>query len=194
VEIFNIGPFELIVILTLALIVFGPEKLPELMRSAGHAVREFQRYSSELTATFQETQAEFTSALDVSEVTDAVQEAVESVSVNGTVHEPVPETPSYAPAETPVEPQPAHLTPVFATSAPSEYETAAAMVEPVAPFPEPLAQEPPAPGVVEAATAAPVVPDAEATEAPKARRVRKKAVEAEPVGVAAPAPDSVESA
>ncbi len=192
-EIFNIGPFELIVILILALIVFGPEKLPELMRSAGHAVREFQRYSSELTATFQETQAEFTSALDVSEVTEAVQDAVESVSVNGITHEPAHEAPTYPSAEPPVEPQPVHLTPVSATSAPSEYETAAAMVEPVAPFPEPPAPEP-APVLVESAVAEPVVAGLAAAEAPKARRTRKKAAETEPVGVAAPASDGFESA
>lgn len=39
----NIGPGELIVILLIALIVFGPRKLPELGKSLGSGLREFRR-------------------------------------------------------------------------------------------------------------------------------------------------------
>ncbi|MBZ9749517.1 twin-arginine translocase TatA/TatE family subunit [Deinococcus sp. HMF7620] len=39
----NIGPAELIVILLVALVVFGPRKLPELGKSLGHGLREFRR-------------------------------------------------------------------------------------------------------------------------------------------------------
>src|SRR5258708_4187925 len=131
---FNIGPIELLVILVLALIVFGPEKLPELMRSAGHMVSEFRRYSSELTSTFQETQAEFTSAMVVSEVPAAAKEGVASVGVTGFAREPA-ETTAYATADIA---SVAEVITVVATSAPGEYETAAAMVEPVAPFIEPV--------------------------------------------------------
>jgi sec-independent protein translocase protein TatA len=39
---FNIGPLELIVVLIIALIVFGPKRLPELGRSLGRGIREFR--------------------------------------------------------------------------------------------------------------------------------------------------------
>lgn len=44
---FNVGPGELIVIMALALLFFGPKKLPEIGRSIGSAMREFRKASSE---------------------------------------------------------------------------------------------------------------------------------------------------
>jgi sec-independent protein translocase protein TatA len=38
----NIGPLELAIVLIIALIVFGPKKLPELGRSVGRGIREFR--------------------------------------------------------------------------------------------------------------------------------------------------------
>jgi sec-independent protein translocase protein TatA len=38
----SIGPLELIVVLVIALVVFGPKKLPELGRSLGTGMREFK--------------------------------------------------------------------------------------------------------------------------------------------------------
>ncbi len=38
----GIGPMELIVVLVIALIVFGPKKLPDLGRSLGTGMREFK--------------------------------------------------------------------------------------------------------------------------------------------------------
>ena len=38
----NIGPLELIVVLIIALVVFGPKRLPELGRSLGRGIREFR--------------------------------------------------------------------------------------------------------------------------------------------------------
>ena len=40
---FNVGPTELMVILVLALIVFGPKKLPEMGKSIGKGLREFRK-------------------------------------------------------------------------------------------------------------------------------------------------------
>jgi TatA/E family protein of Tat protein translocase len=45
---------ELIIILTLALIIFGPRKLPELGRSLGKSLGEFKRASNELRNTLDE--------------------------------------------------------------------------------------------------------------------------------------------
>lgn len=39
----NIGPAELIIILAIALIVFGPKKLPEIGKGIGNALREFNK-------------------------------------------------------------------------------------------------------------------------------------------------------
>jgi sec-independent protein translocase protein TatA len=38
----NIGPAELAIVLIIALIVFGPKRLPELGRSLGKGIREFK--------------------------------------------------------------------------------------------------------------------------------------------------------
>ena len=38
----GIGPMELIIVLGIALIVFGPKKLPDLGRSLGGGMREFK--------------------------------------------------------------------------------------------------------------------------------------------------------
>ena len=38
----NIGPLEIIVVLIIALVVFGPKRLPELGNSLGKGIREFR--------------------------------------------------------------------------------------------------------------------------------------------------------
>lgn len=38
----NIGPLELAIVLIIALVVFGPKRLPELGRSLGRGIREFR--------------------------------------------------------------------------------------------------------------------------------------------------------
>ena len=50
----SIGMPELIVIFVIALIIFGPRKLPELGRSLGKGINEFKRASNELKTTFEE--------------------------------------------------------------------------------------------------------------------------------------------
>ena len=55
---FNVGGGEIIVVLLLALIVLGPDKLPEAARKAGKVLHEFRR----MTSGFQE---EVRSAMDI---------------------------------------------------------------------------------------------------------------------------------
>jgi TatA/E family protein of Tat protein translocase len=50
----NLGVPELLVIFIVALIVFGPKKLPELGRSLGRGINEFKRASNELKNTLDE--------------------------------------------------------------------------------------------------------------------------------------------
>ena len=67
---FNLGPSELIMIFVVALLVFGPKKLPELGRSLGKGLAEFRRASTELRGSLeremqsieQETHAQETQA------------------------------------------------------------------------------------------------------------------------------------
>jgi sec-independent protein translocase protein TatA len=46
----NIGVPGLILILILALIIFGPKKLPEIGRAFGQTLREFKKSTRELTS------------------------------------------------------------------------------------------------------------------------------------------------
>jgi sec-independent protein translocase protein TatA len=39
---FGIGPLELIIVLVIALVIFGPKRLPDLGRSLGSGMREFK--------------------------------------------------------------------------------------------------------------------------------------------------------
>ena len=46
----NIGISGLILILIIALIVFGPKKLPEIGRAMGQTLREFKKSAQDLTS------------------------------------------------------------------------------------------------------------------------------------------------
>lgn len=53
----QLGPLEMIVVCAVALIVFGPQKLPEIARSVGRTLAELRRQASEI-------RSDFTSSLD----------------------------------------------------------------------------------------------------------------------------------
>jgi TatA/E family protein of Tat protein translocase len=50
---FNIGLPELLIIAAIALIVFGPTKLPELAKGLGRAMREFKKATEEVKESFE---------------------------------------------------------------------------------------------------------------------------------------------
>lgn len=54
----GVGPMEVLVILLIGFIIFGPQKLPDIGKGLGKAVREFKKQSSALTKDFQEAYQE----------------------------------------------------------------------------------------------------------------------------------------
>jgi Tat protein translocase TatB subunit len=70
---FGIGYQEMFVILVVAMIVFGPSRLPELAGQVGRWVRDFRRMSSDLTGEFEKTFAE------VDEVKKSFQRELNSI-------------------------------------------------------------------------------------------------------------------
>ena len=47
----NIGPQELLIVLIIALVVVGPQRLPELGRTIGKALREFRKIQDDVKDT-----------------------------------------------------------------------------------------------------------------------------------------------
>ncbi len=44
----RIGPWELILILAVALVIFGPKRLPEIGKALGNAFREFRKHANRI--------------------------------------------------------------------------------------------------------------------------------------------------
>jgi TatA/E family protein of Tat protein translocase len=66
----SIGTPELLMIGTVALIVFGPRKLPEMMRTIGRAVAEFRRSSDDFSISIPAT-AEVSKIVEVKTETNS---------------------------------------------------------------------------------------------------------------------------
>lgn len=50
---FNLGPMEMLVIVVVALVVLGPQRLPEAMRQVGRGVGEIRRWTTQVTSEVQ---------------------------------------------------------------------------------------------------------------------------------------------
>jgi sec-independent protein translocase protein TatA len=109
-NIFGIGLPEMAVIAAIALLVFGPKRLPELGRSLGRTLKGFQTASSEF-------EQEFRSALSTAEASDTTQSPAGELPAS-----PLSAAaPSTAIPTAPTPPTPAAATPT-PTPAPAEGE------------------------------------------------------------------------
>ncbi len=68
---FGLGAPEMIVILVVALVIFGPKKLPEMGRSLGKSIREFQNAAKSVKEGIEDEMK------DVKEAGNAVKDALE---------------------------------------------------------------------------------------------------------------------
>lgn len=72
---FGFGMPQILIILAIALIIFGPQKLPELARTLGKALADFKRATNDFKASIEEeTRAQ--------EEHEAARKAAESVKVD----------------------------------------------------------------------------------------------------------------
>lgn len=69
----TLGTSEMIFIFLLALVLFGPKKLPEIGRTIGKAITEFRRASTELKSTFDREVRALEQEAKLSEVADQFQ-------------------------------------------------------------------------------------------------------------------------
>lgn len=60
----GMGPMEIAVILVIALIIFGPGKLPEIGQTIGRAVRDFRSATQDITGDFKQTMDELQETAD----------------------------------------------------------------------------------------------------------------------------------
>jgi TatA/E family protein of Tat protein translocase len=67
----GMGAMEIIVIMVVALIIFGPEKLPEMGAQAGKVLRDLRNATREMTGEFEESITDVRSAMDEMKMTVA---------------------------------------------------------------------------------------------------------------------------
>ena len=102
-----LGWTEMVVIFIIALVVFGPEKLPDLAKTAAKGLREFRRATEDLKANWQEHMREAEHPInDIRQTIRNAQTDVEEASAKIRQDEsPAPEPPS-GPEAAPSEPPP----------------------------------------------------------------------------------------
>jgi len=76
----NVGMQEMVIIFLVALVLFGPKKLPELGRTIGKALTEFRRASSDLKASFEREMHNLERETDLKETTAAIAKELPSAS------------------------------------------------------------------------------------------------------------------
>lgn len=89
-NIFGIGLPEMALIFVVALLIFGPKKLPEIGRSLGKAIRSFQDASNEFQSEFKreaeqiEQAMQTTAELEPKQIPPAAEETVPNTTTSNT--------------------------------------------------------------------------------------------------------------
>lgn len=83
---FGLGVPELIVIFVIALIVFGPKRLPDLGKSLGRGIAEFKKASQEVKDSIESEMRNAEQSIDLSKVEKAQQEIREKEKKESEVH------------------------------------------------------------------------------------------------------------
>lgn len=117
----SLGPAEILVVLVIALLVFGPNKMPDIARQVGKGMREFKRVQQHLKSELRDVVSEFDAPSSGTPTVD-----VDPVPMLPPKDDQVVATPDPAPAaaEAPAAEAPAPPVPVSDSNA-----------EPVAPEP-----------------------------------------------------------
>jgi sec-independent protein translocase protein TatB len=143
--VFNLQGSELVIILLLALVVLGPEKLPEAMRKLGEFYAQLKKMSTGFQQEFRAATEE--PAREIREMSNTLRDSLDFRKLSTGEREEKPKTAEMAPAD------------------PTQVPTEAVPFRPVDVAPEvpvDVAPEPP----VEAAVEAPVEPPVEAAVEP----------------------------
>ena len=91
---FGINPMEMLIIAVVALLVFGPERLPEIAGKVGRGIRELRAATGDLTTEFQRAMVEAQSTIDevkqpAREVREVTESALSSVRLDQVDSPPV---------------------------------------------------------------------------------------------------------
>ncbi len=79
---FGIGLPEMLLIMVVALLIFGPKKLPEIGRSLGKAIRGFQDASKEFENEFKREVQQLEDSVQMKAELEATQESSKSAEAN----------------------------------------------------------------------------------------------------------------
>jgi sec-independent protein translocase protein TatA len=98
----SLGPAEILVVLVVALLVFGPNKMPEIARQVGKGFREFRRVQQHLKSELRDVVSEFDQPSSTPSVQpDPVPMLPPKDPPTATSDAPAPEASSPSPPATP---------------------------------------------------------------------------------------------
>lgn len=84
---FGLGLPEIIIIFVIALLVFGPKKLPDLGKSIGRAMAEFKKASEDFQETVRTEMKEVEKSTDVKEELKKIEQSVQGGTTSSSTNE-----------------------------------------------------------------------------------------------------------